>query len=78
MWQYNRWGKSALSSRSYWIIPGGDLHTAILGYRFRQHWTARLRVENVFDQREVYPSTNETALDITRERNYRMGVTYEF
>ena len=78
MWQYNRWGRSALSSRSYWIIPGGDLHTAILGYQFARRWVVRLRVENVFDQLEVYPSTNETALDITRDRNYRLGVSYEF
>jgi outer membrane receptor for ferric coprogen and ferric-rhodotorulic acid len=78
MWQYNRWGRSALSSRSYWIIPGGDVHTAILGYRFGQRWTARLRVENVLDQLEVYPSTNETALDITRDRNYRLGITWEY
>lgn len=78
MWQYNRWGRSALSSRSYWLIPGGDVHTAVVGYQFGRHWTARLRVENVFDQREVYPSTNETALDITRDRNYRAAVTYSF
>lgn len=77
MWQYNEWGRSALSSRSYWIIPGGDLHTAILAYNYRD-WTFRLRVENVFDQRSVYPSTNETALDITRDRNFRFGVTYAF
>jgi outer membrane receptor protein involved in Fe transport len=78
MWQYNEWGKSALSSRSYWIIPGGDLHTLLLGYQFNRHWTVRLRVENVLDERSVYPSTNETALDITRDRNYRLGVTYVF
>lgn len=78
MWQYNHWGKSALSSRSYWIIPGGELHTAVLGYHFGRHWTIRARVENVFNERHVYPSTNETALDITRDRNYRLGVTYEF
>jgi outer membrane receptor protein involved in Fe transport len=78
MWQYNEWGKSALSSRSYWIIPGGDLHTLLLGYQVNKNWTARLRVENVLDQRSVYPSTNETALDITRDRNYRLSVTYAF
>jgi outer membrane receptor protein involved in Fe transport len=78
MWQYNEWGKSALSSRSYWIIPGGDLHTAIFGYQFGNNWSARLRVENVFDKRAVYPSANETALDITRDRNYRVGLTYTF
>lgn len=78
MWQYNRWGRSALSSRSYWLIPGGDLHTLLLGYRIDPRWTARLRIENVLNQRSVYPSTNETALDITRDRNYRLGVTYEF
>lgn len=78
MWQYNRWGRSALSSRSYWIIPGGDLHTLLLGYQINENWTARLRVENVLNQRSVYPSTNETALDITRDRNYRLGVTYAF
>jgi outer membrane receptor protein involved in Fe transport len=78
MWQYNRWGKSALSSRSYWIIPGGDLHTLLLGYQIDKNWTVRLRVENILNQRSVYPSTNETALDITRDRNYRLGVTYAF
>ncbi len=78
MWQYNEWGKSALSSRSYWIIPGGDLHTLLLGYSFKRHWTARLRVENVLDDRSVYPSTNETALDITRDRNYRLGLSYSY
>lgn len=78
MWQYNRWGRSALSSRSYWIIPGGDLHTLLLGYQINKNWTTRLRVENVLNQRSVYPSTNETALDITRDRNYRLGVTYAF
>ncbi|MBA4136657.1 MAG: hypothetical protein C0518_05005 [Opitutus sp.] len=78
MWQYNQWGKSALSSRSYWIIPGGDLHTLLLGYQISKNWTARLRVENVLDERSVYPSTNETALDITRDRNYRLSVTYAF
>ena len=77
MWQYNEWGKSALSSRSYWIIPGGDQHTLFLGYQVGK-WTARLRVENVLDQHEVYPSANETALDITRDRNYRLGLTYAF
>lgn len=78
MWQYNQWGESALSSRSYWIIPGGDLHTLLLGYKINDRWTARLRVENVLDERSVYPSANETALDITRDRNYRLGVSYAF
>jgi outer membrane receptor protein involved in Fe transport len=78
MWQYNKWGESALSSRSYWIIPGGDVHTALFGYTINKRWTARLRVENVFDQREVYPSTNETALDITRDRNYRLALSYSY
>lgn len=78
MWQYNQWGRSALSSRSYWIIPGGDLHTLLLGYQINKNWTARLRVENVLDERSVYPSTNETALDITRDRNFRFSVTYAY
>jgi len=78
MWQYNQWGKSALSSRSYWLIPGGDLHTLLLGYEISKRWTARLRVENVLNQRSVYPSTNETALDITRDRNYRLSLTYAY
>ncbi len=78
MWQYNKWGQSALSSRSYWIIPGGDLHTAVVGYQFNRNWVARFRVENVLDQRGVYPSANETALDITRNRNYRLGVSYTY
>lgn len=78
MWQYNKWGRSALSSRSYWIIPGGDVHTALFSYAIGDRWTARLRVENVFDELSVYPSTNETALDITRDRNYRFSLTYSY
>ena len=78
MWQYNKWGESALSSRSYWIIPGGDLHTALFGYAINKRWTVRLRVENVLNQRSVYPSTNETALDITRDRNYRLALSYSY
>ncbi len=78
MWQYNRWGKSALSSRSYWIVPGGDLHTLMLGYPIGRNWVTRLRIDNVLNQRSVYPSNNETALDITKDRNYRVSVTYTF
>jgi outer membrane receptor protein involved in Fe transport len=78
MWQYNKWGRSALSSRSYWIIPGGDVHSAFLSYQISPRWALRARIENIFDELSVYPSTNETALDITRDRNYRLSVTYAY
>lgn len=78
MWQYNRWGKSALSSRSYWIVPGGNEHTLLLGYQIGKRWTVRARVSNVLDTDHVYPSPNETALDVSQPRNYRLSVTYAY
>lgn len=78
MWQYNQWGKSALSSRSYWIVPGGEEHTLLLGYQINKRWSVRGRVSNVFDTVDVYPSPNETALDVSQPRTYRMSVTYAF
>ncbi len=78
MWQYNQWGKSALSSRSYWIVPGGNEHTLLLGYQLNKNWTIRARISNVLDTDHVYPSPNETALDTSQPRNYRLNVTYAF
>ena len=78
MWQYNQWGKSALSSRSYWIVPGGREHTLLLGYQINQRWSVRGRVSNVFDTDDVYPSPNETALDVSQPRTYRLSVTYAY
>ncbi len=78
MWQYNQWGKSALSSRSYWIVPGGNEHTLLLGYQLNKNWTMRARISNVLDTNHVYPSPNETALDTSEPRNYRLSVTYAF
>lgn len=77
MWTYTAWGASIMGSRTNWWLPGGHTHTAILGYRWR-NWEARLRIENVFDQLYPLPSTFETAVGITRPRNYRLGLTYTF
>lgn len=78
MWQYNQWGKSALSSRSYWIVPGGNEHALMLGYPIGRNWTVRARISNLLDTEDVYPSPNETALDTSQPRTYRMSVTYTF
>lgn len=77
MWLWSHWGKWSLGSRTFWTIDGGDSHTAIVGYRWK-NWTTRLRVENVFDQRSPLPSDFETAIGITRGRNFRLGLTYSY
>lgn len=77
MWMWTHWGDWQLGSRTFWMIPGGDQHVAVLGYRWK-NWTARLRIENVFDKTEPLPSDFETAIGITTRRNYRLGLTYVF
>lgn len=77
MWMWTSWGEWSLGSRTFWRMPGGDSHVAVIGYKWK-NWTARLRVENVFDQSELLPSDFETAIGLTTERNYRFGLTYVF
>jgi outer membrane receptor protein involved in Fe transport len=77
MWLYSHWGRSLLGSRTNWWLPSGDTHTAVLGYRWRR-WDARLRIENVFDQLEALPSTFETAVGVTRPRNFRFSLSTTF
>jgi iron complex outermembrane receptor protein len=77
MWMWTNWGDWTLGSRTFWRIDGGDSHTAVLGYRWKR-WNARLRIENVFDTVRALPSDFETAVGITRGRNYRFGVSYEY
>lgn len=73
LWQYTWWGQSRLNNRTYWTVPPGDLHTAVLGYRWR-NTVFRLRVENVFDEIKVRPGVNETAIGVTDYRNYRFSI----
>lgn len=73
LWQYTWWGASRLNNRTYWTVPPGDLHTAVVGYKWR-NYTMRLRVENVFDKLKVRPGVNETALGVTDHRNYRFSI----
>lgn len=84
-WIYNYWGKSLLGSRTNWELPSGDLHSLVLGYSrpqdigsFRGRWSVRLRIENVFDRPAALPATFETAVGVTKPRNYRLGLSYEF
>jgi outer membrane receptor protein involved in Fe transport len=77
MWMWTNWGDWTLGARTFWRMPGGENHVAVLGYRWKD-WTVRLRVENVFDQKELLPSDFETAIGISTERNFRLGVTYVF
>ncbi|MBP7140269.1 MAG: TonB-dependent receptor plug domain-containing protein [Opitutaceae bacterium] len=74
-WIYQHWGESVLNTRTNWELPGGEIHTAVLGYA-RGRWNVRLRIENVLDKVTVLPSENETAIGVTRERNYRLSFTY--
>lgn len=73
LWQYTWWGQSRLNNRTYWVVPPGDLHTAVLGYKWN-NYIMRLRVENVFDKLKVRPGVNETALGVTDHRNYRFSI----
>jgi outer membrane receptor protein involved in Fe transport len=84
-WIYNYWGKSLLGSRTNWELPSGELHSLVLGYlrpqdigSLRGRWSARLRIENVFDRPAALPATFETAVGVTKPRNYRLGLNYEF
>ena len=75
LWQYSWWGQSRLNNRTYWTVPPGDLHTAVLGYRWR-NYTFRLRIENVFDDVKLRPGVNETAVGVTNHRNYRFSADW--
>ncbi|MES2697182.1 MAG: TonB-dependent receptor plug domain-containing protein [Verrucomicrobiota bacterium] len=75
LWQYTWWGQSRLNNRTYWVVPPGEIHTAVLGYRWGKY-TFRLRTENVFDKLFLRPSVNETAVGVTNHRNYRFSVDF--
>ncbi len=75
LWQYTWWGQSRLNNRTFWVVPPGEIHTAVLGYRWGKY-TFRLRMENVFDRLYLRPSVNETAVGVTNHRNYRFSVDF--
>jgi outer membrane receptor protein involved in Fe transport len=77
LWSYTWWGDSMLNNRTYWKMPPGDLHTAVLGYSWRRY-AVRLRVENVFDKIALRPSANETAVGLTNQRNFRLSLDYHW
>lgn len=74
---YNAWGESHLERGSGFVMPEGDLLTAVLGYRWR-NINVRLRIENVFDDIDAQPSTWWTGVGVTRGRNYRLSASYTF
>jgi outer membrane receptor protein involved in Fe transport len=77
LWQYTWWGDSMLNNRTYWKVPDGDLHTAVLGYHWK-NYSLNLRCENVFDDIKVRPSLNETAVGVTNHRNFRLQLSGSF
>ena len=74
---YNHWGESSLNSRTYWIIPGGDRHSGVVGYRWH-NTDIRLRVENLFDVRDPQPSSFDQSVGITNPRSVRFSITQNF
>ena len=76
-WQSNWWGEATMGSRTGWITPGGGTHNAIIGYG-AGNWRLNLRISNVFDSVEIYPSTFETAVIVNPLRDYRVSFTYDF
>lgn len=77
LWQYSWWSDSILNSRTYWTVPPGYVHTAVIGYKWK-NMNFRLRVENVFDTLKLRPGTNETAVGVTNQRSFRFSVDYLF
>lgn len=75
LWNYTWWSDSILNNRTYWTVPPGEIHTAVLGYRLKRY-TFRLRIENVFDDVDLKPGTNDTAVAVTNNRNYRFSVDW--
>lgn len=75
LWNYTWWSDSILNNRTYWTVPSGNLHTAVIGYRWNRY-NFRLRTENVFDHLSLKPGTNETAVGVTNNRNYRFSVDW--
>lgn len=76
-YNYSRWGKSRLNSRTYWEIDGGERHNLIFGYRWGRA-DIRLRIENIFDVRDPQPSSFDQSIAITNPTNYRLGYTLTF
>ena len=74
LWNYTWWGDSILSSRTNWKMPPGEIHNAVVGYRWKRYRFG-LRVENVLDELKLRPSVNETAVGVTNHRNYRLSVS---
>lgn len=74
LWNYTWWGESILSTRTNWRMLPGDIHNAVLGYRWR-NYRFGLRIENVLDDLALRPSVNETAVGVTNHRNYRFSVS---
>lgn len=74
LWSYSWWGESILSTRTNWKMPPGEMHNAVLGYRWKRYRFG-LRIENVLDELELRPSVNETAVGVTNHRNYRFSVS---
>jgi outer membrane receptor protein involved in Fe transport len=77
LWEYTWWSDSILNNRTYWTVPPGYLHTAVLGYRWKRY-DVKLRVENVFDHMSLKPGTNDTAVGVTNDRNYRFSLSYVY
>ena len=75
LWNFTWWSDSILNNRTYWTVPPGELHTAVLGYRWKRY-NFRLRIENVLDDVDLKPGTNETAVGVTNDRNYRFSVDW--
>ena len=74
---YTAWGESHLERGSAFIVPKGDLYTAVLGYRWR-NLDLRFRIENLDDDLDAQPSTWWTGVGVTQPRNYRLSATYRF
>lgn len=74
---YNRYGESQMGNRTNWRIPGGNLHTAVLGYQWKNS-AVRLRVENLYDTRDPKPGSFDTGVAVSRPRNFRLSLEHTF
>ncbi|MBM3851913.1 MAG: TonB-dependent receptor, partial [Verrucomicrobia bacterium] len=76
-YNYSRWGKFSLDSRTNWELEGGERHNLLFGYRWGRS-DIRLRIENVLDVLDVLAGSFDQGPGITNPRNYRLSYTLTF
>ena len=81
-WQYNAWGDSDMepsfaapaTDRSQ--LDGDSVQHLILGYELNENWKFGFKIDNLWDDFVVRPSTFWTGIGLEPERSFRLSVEY--